>query len=163
MISRRIGATGRRAVAVLVFGLVACASVGPVPAPAGSSIRVEPRTALAFHDRVTLFYDRLLLRRFNTLETFNDPLLRDYFGSLDHFFDYYADLAQAFADANFEKSRPTEVEVQEFLFEDPRHAVVQVRFGGLDDRPLRPGRSAFVRWDRWERVDGDWWVVPSRL
>jgi hypothetical protein len=53
--------------------------------------------------------------------------------------------------------------VQEFAFEDAGRAQVQVRFAGEDRRPLRPGKVLLVRRDRWERVEGSWWIIPGKL
>lgn len=157
-------AAGRRCTwALLVLLTTACASSGTISEPPGGSVAVGPETALAFHRRAEAFYRRLIQRRFNTIETFNDSVLREHFASVDLFFDYYADLAQSLADAHFEKSRPLEVEVEEFLFEDRERARVQLRFVGADDRPLRPGKTTLVREDRWERSEGTWWITPGKL
>jgi hypothetical protein len=102
-------------------------------------------------------------RRFNTLETFNDPLLREKFRTENRFFDYYADLADGLNIANFERSRPIRIDIQGFIFESPLLVRVQVRFVGEDDRPLRPNKTSLVRLDRWERADGRWWVAPEKL
>jgi hypothetical protein len=144
--------------------LTACAfGRGPIPEPAGGSVPVSPETSLSFYAQANAFYARLLQRRFNTLETFNDPLLREHFRTENRFFDYYADLAQSLYGANFERSRPIAVGVQGFIFETPFLVHVQVRFVGEDRRPLRPDKIALVRLDRWERVDGRWWVTPEKL
>ena len=90
-------------------------------------------------------------------------MLRQRFESQDLFFDYYADLAQTFSDANFDKSRPEKAEVQEFAFEDVDQVRVQVLFVGEDDRPLRPGHVRLIRRDRWRERDGQWWIVPGKL
>jgi hypothetical protein len=119
--------------------------------------------ALGLRKRVDGFYLRLAHRRFNTLETYNDRIMREHFRSGALFLDYYADLAQAFDDAHFEKRRPLRVEIQELRFEDPANARVQVRFVGADDRPLRPGRVELVRTDRWEWAEGAWFVRPGKL
>jgi hypothetical protein len=126
-------------------------------------VAVASEAALTFQKRADGFYLRLTHRRFNTLETFNDFVLRDHFQSPDLFFDYYADLAQALSDAHFDKSRPFGVRVEEFLFEDGRTARVQVRFQGWDGRPLRPGATDLVRIDRWDWADGTWWLHPGKL
>jgi len=146
----------------LALGL-GCFSALRLPAPEAGSTAVSPEVALEFHQRAEVFYTRLLLRRFDTLETFGDPVLRKHFASTDVFLDYYADLAHAFSEAHFQKSRPQRVEIQEFLFEDPEHVRVQVRFVGRDGRPLRPDNTALVRRDRWVRADRTWWLVPSRI
>jgi hypothetical protein len=150
-------------VAAVLLGSACAPSGGHIPLPAGGSVAVDSETAVSFHRRVEAFYQRLIRRRFNALETFEDPMLRDYFRSPDLFFDYYADLAQALAEAHFEKSRPLGFEVQEFAFEGAGRAQVQVRFAGEDDRPLRPGKTSLVRRDRWEWAEGSWWIIPGKL
>jgi hypothetical protein len=90
--------------------------------------------------------------------------MRDHFASLDLFFDYYADLSEDLVAENFERSRPTDVSVLEFLFEGPETAYVLVRFRGNDGRPLRrPGTVQLVRVDRWEWAEGAWRVRPGKL
>jgi hypothetical protein len=158
---RRVIRAAMAAAALLALG---CASSGGhIPAPAAGTVAVGPATALAFHARAEAFYQRLIRRRFNALETFNDPFLREHFRSEDRFFDYYAALAQALDEADFEKSRPTRVEVEEFLFETPTSVRVQVRFKGEDDRPLRVDATYLVRLDRWEHGEENWWITPGKL
>jgi hypothetical protein len=153
----------RRAAALVALALAtACAGTPALDAPHGG-VSVAPEVALALRHRVDGFYLRLAHRRFNTLETYNDFIMRDHFASLDLFFDYYADLAEDLAAARFDRSRPTEVEVLEFLFEDPTTAQVLVRFVGDDGRPLRPGTVELVRTDRWEFAEGTWWLRPGKV
>lgn len=147
---------------VLVLALAACAGPPGLDAPHGG-VAVAPEVALALRHRVDGFYLRLAHRRFDTLETYNDFIMRDHFASLDLFFDYYADLSEDLVAANFERSRPAEVSVLEFLFENPETAYVLVRFRGNDGRPLRPGTVQLVRIDRWEWADGAWRVRPGKL
>ncbi|MDJ0849180.1 MAG: hypothetical protein QNK04_12455 [Myxococcota bacterium] len=157
---------GRALAPLLLLALVApgCrSSVGHVPPPEGGSVAVGPAEALAFQSRAESFYERLIQRRFNALETFNDPFLREHFQTVDRFFDYYASLATDFDEANFEKSRPSRVAVLEFVFEDPTTVRVLVTFTGDDDRPLRPNLVHLVRLDRWERADATWWISPGKL
>jgi hypothetical protein len=142
---------------------LACASPGSIPEPAGGSVAVASDTALALHQGTESFYGRLVQRRVNTLETFNDPVLRGFFRSEDLFFDYYADLAQSLGDAHFEKSRPFAVEVQEMIFEDGERARVQVLFRGWDSRPLRPNRVSLVRRDLWLYEREAWSITPGKL
>jgi hypothetical protein len=147
---------------VLPAGEMACARA---PEPAGElrSVAVPPDTALQLRRRVEGFYLRLAGRRFNTLETYSDRIMREHFRSPNLFLDYYADLAQAFADAHLEKRRPLRVDVLELRFEDARQARVEVRFVGEDDRPLRPFEVSLLRVDRWEWSDGTWWVQPGKI
>ena len=166
---RRLGARrgGRVSAALAVFALLAssagCRSAGPVPEPLTGSVPVSPAASLAFYMQASEFYDGLVQRRFNTLETFNDPLLRGQFQSESRFFDYYADLADSLNQADFERSRPVRVDIQDFIFENPWLVHVQLRFVGEDDRPLRPNKTTLGRLDRWERVDGQWWLAPEKL
>ena len=154
----------RAAATLLALCAAACASEPPpLPAPEHGAVAVAPELALALRHRVEGFYLRLAHRRFDTLETYNDFIMRDHFASLDLFFDYYADLAEDLAAAQFERSRPSEVDVLEFLFEDAKTAEVLVRFRGNDGRPLRPGSVELVRSDRWEWSEGTWWVRPGKL
>ena len=160
---RGVSRTGCAAVAV-VLAVTACGGrLARIPAPEGGAVAVDSDAALEFQKRTDGFYLRLAHRRFNTLETFNDFVLRDHFQSPDLFFDYYADLAQALTDSHFDKSRPFGVRVDGFLFEDARTARVQVRFDGRDGRPLRPGNTELIRLDRWDWADGTWWLHPGKL
>jgi hypothetical protein len=152
----------RTSLLVLLLG-VACASAGAIPEPEGISVAVPADTALGLHLGTESFYGRLVQRRVNALETFNDPVLRKYFRSEDLFFDYYAELAQSLADAHFEKSRPFAVEVQEMIFESAELARVQVVFRGYDNRPLRPNRVALVRRDQWRYEKESWSITPGKL
>jgi hypothetical protein len=150
--------------AALLVALGCGPTVGHIDAPEGGTVAVGPATALAFQARAEAFYARLIKRRFNALETFNDPFLREHFRSVDRFFDYYASLATDLDDANFQKSRPNAVEVQEFVFASPTEARVLVLFTGKDDRPLRGAANVgLLRLDRWERSEERWWIRPGKL
>ena len=147
----------------VLFCSACSSSSGHIPKPPSGSVGVAGGYAIDFLRRTETFYKTLIRRRFNTLETFNDRVLRDHFQTPDAFFDYYADLAQSLHEARFERSRPADVEVEEFLFENRFTAQVQVRFVGEDNRPLNPGTAVLIRLDRWERVDGRWWIRPGKL
>jgi hypothetical protein len=151
------------AASALLGASIACLSAGPVPEPLTGSVPVSPAASLAFYMQASEFYQGLVQRRFNTLETFNDPLLRNQFQTESRFFDYYADLANSLNEADFERSRPVAAEVQDFIFENPWLVHVQVRFVGEDDRPLRPNKTSLGRLDRWERVDDRWFLAPEKL
>lgn len=154
-----------RLIACLVaISLLGCTGAGGrIPGPPDGGVAVTPEVALSFHERALGFYRRLVQRRFNTLETFNDRRLRQHFRTLDGFYDYYADVADRLHDAHFEKSRPVQVAIEEFVFDEPGAVRVQVRFVGNDDRPLRPTRTTLIRLDLWEFSDGNWWVAPGKL
>jgi hypothetical protein len=154
----------RKATLAAALFFAACSTTGgPVPAPPGGGVAVSPDSSLSFYFQANAFYARLIQRRFNTLETFNDPQLRDRFRTENRFFDYYADLAQCLHDAHFERSRPIAVEIDGFVFESSEAVRVQVRFVGEDNRPLRPNQVVLVRLDQWERADGRWWLTPGKL
>ena len=135
---------------------------GPVPDPAHGLELVEDPALLEFHARATAFYERLAQRRFDSIQTYQDEAIRDFFRSEAAFADYYADLTSALVEAHFEKNRPIALEVVEFALEGPGRARVSARFVGEDGRPLRRGEVEFERSDRWERIDGAWWIVPGR-
>ena len=120
----------RRAAAwIAAVALLGCASdVPPIPVEGSAGVSVGPAAALSFQRRADGFYLRLAHRRFNTLETFNDFILRDHFETVDLFFDYYADLAQALNAAHFERSRPERIQIEDFAFRDPRNVRVKVLF-----------------------------------
>lgn len=147
----------------MVLLAVACASAGAIPEPEGGTVAVAADTALSLHQGMQSFYGQLVQRRVNTLETFNDPVLRKFFRSEDLFFDYYAELAQSLSDAHFEKNRPFAVEVQEMVFESAEVARVQVVFRGYDRRPLRPNRVVLVRRDQWRYEKESWSILPGKL
>jgi hypothetical protein len=49
------------------------------------------------------------------------------------------------------------------LVDGPGRARVKVRIVGENALPLRIRRVILDREDRWERVGGEWWVVPGKL
>ncbi len=125
--------------------------------------RVESDAVIQFHARASSFYARLARRRFNSRATYRDERLRAFFETEVAFADYYADLAQALFEADFERSRPLSLEVLEFRFDAPGEARVQVRLTGDNARPLRPWRRVLEREDRWERREGRWSLVPGKI
>lgn len=139
---------------------------GPAPLrgdPSYGVAVVSDQAVVDFYERANLFYSRLARRRFNTLATYRDELLRDYFRSESSFSDYYADLAQAMDDAHFEQNRPLELHVLEFVVDGPGSARVTTRIVGENGLPLRWWSTRLDRVDRWERVDGSWWIIPGKL
>jgi hypothetical protein len=135
---------------------------GAPPDPEQGLVLVDDAALLEFHERASAFYERLAKRRFDSIQTYQDEGLRDYFRTDEAFADYYADLTAALVEAHFEKNRPVSLELVEFALEGPGRARVLARFVGEDGRPLRRGKVQFERNDRWERVDGAWWIVPGR-
>jgi hypothetical protein len=121
-------------------------------------VNPDPDAALGFYTRAEAFYARLAKRRLNALETFNDPFLRGHFRSKDAFFDYYADLAHQLDLAHFEKSRPSGVEVEEFVFETSSLAGAGPPAPTTADAPrcddAGPPRPLGAR-------HGAWWLIPE--
>jgi hypothetical protein len=124
---------------------------------------VSSEAVVDFYERAVFFYSRLARRRFNTLATFRDEFLRDYFRSEAAFSDFYADLADAMEVAHFEQNKPLSLDVVEFVVEGPGSARVTTRIVGDNGLPLRFWKTRIDRVDRWERVEGTWWIVPGKL
>jgi hypothetical protein len=124
---------------------------------------VSNEAVIEFYERAVFFYSRLARRRFNTLATFRDELLRDFFRSESAFSDYYADLADAMEVSHFEQNRPLSLDVVEFAVDGPGSARVTTRIVGNNGLPLRFWKTRLDRVDRWERVEGTWWIVPGKL
>jgi hypothetical protein len=164
MMRLRTGLTSlaRTGLAALALAALGCGGAAQLEAPVTGSVAVSSQAAMDLQRRTTGFYLRLADRRFNSLETYHDFIMRGHFRTPELFLDYYADLAESLAEAHFERSSPVGVEVGEFLFEDALSARVEVRFIGGDDRPLRPGHVDVVRIDHWEWADGTWWIQPGR-
>ncbi len=135
---------------------------GPAPDPAQGLTVVEDPALVEFYERASAFYGRLARRRFDSIQTYQDEALRDYFRSEEAFADYYAALADALVEAHFEKNRPLALEVVEIALEGPGRARVSTRFVGRDGRPLRRGEVSLERTDRWARREGAWFIVPGR-
>ncbi len=129
------------------------------------------------------FYLRIESRRFNSIATYQDPSLREFFRSDQAWSDYYAHLVQKLEENYFEAVRPTRVEVTSIEFEVPEEsppapgagpsggaaeppppsALVTVRFVGENGRPLRWWTTEMTRVDRWTRLDDRWWIIPGKL
>jgi hypothetical protein len=150
--------------ALLLATILAGGCGGPEgPTPAGPVEVVSEGAVVEFYDRASAFYARLAGRRFNTLATYQDADLRQYFRGEPAFADWYAELADQLATFHFEKNRPLTLEVEEFLVDGPGRARVRVEIVGENSLPLRFWETRLVREDRWERQDGQWWVVPGKL
>ena len=136
---------------------------GPSPDLAVGLSVVENTEVQAFYQRASNFYAQLAGRRFNTLATYRDPRLRDYFKSDSNYIDYYASMTQALRFTAFEQNTPLQVDVLEVQVEAPGRARVVTRVVGANALPLRWWETELHRVDRWERSDGIWWLVPGRL
>ena len=136
---------------------------GPTPDLAQGVAVVDNEAVASFYQRAQGFYGRLAGRRFNTLSTYRDPFFREFFRTERAHADYYADLTQALRLAHFEQNTPVALDVVELRLEGPGRAVVRTRIVGENDQPLRWWETELMREDRWERSDGDWWIVPGAI
>ncbi len=119
-----------------------------------------------------VFYQRIANRRFNSIATFQDPALREFFVNGDAFADYYADLAQALATARFEANRPLRISLLEFELSEPAdptgasdlvRVLIHVHFEGENARPLRWWSTRLLRVDQWELRGGRWVIAPGKV
>jgi len=131
------------------------------PAPGSGVVVLDASPELEFYQQASQFYQRLTGSRFNSLSTFRDPSLREYFESEESFSDYFADLAQDLAEAHFARNQPVSSVVEEFSVDGPGKARVRTRVVGDNGQPLRFWSTSLVREDRWERRDGRWWIIPG--
>jgi hypothetical protein len=111
----------------------------------------------------SVFYSRASSRRFNSVSTFHDPGLREFFASEESFADYFANFVEVLTDGHFERNRVIQVRLEEIVFEDPSAALVRVRLWGDNAQPLRWWRVNLLREDRWVSEEGRWWIVPGKL
>jgi len=110
-----------------------------------------------------LFYERVEARRFDSLATFEDPALREFFRSEQAFADYYAAFAEALTQARFESNRPTAVRLESMARTGPATVRVRVRFRGENALPLRWWSTYASREDTWNFSQGRWWIVPGKV
>ena len=174
MRQRHVGAGGGRAgVALMILCLlVGCASWSAGSWGKGAQYEgfnpdsVNRGGAADFTILVPLskiFYERVTARRFNSLATYEDPALREFFRSQESFSDYYAAMAEALVRANFEYNRPTAVRLEAMTRTGPNRVDIRVYFRGENAKPLRFWSTHLVRTDRWEFSGGRWWVVPGKI
>jgi hypothetical protein len=140
---------------LLPFG---CASAPEVNESSDSASDLE-----FVNDLARIFYDRVSNRRFNSIATFQDPGLHEFFDSEESFADYFAELVQHLTDAYFEQVRANVVTIESLEQVDPDLVLVTVTFEGENGRPLRWWDVRLTRVDRWKRTDGHWWIVPGKV
>lgn len=171
---RRAGSLRASALGLLVLAVVAagCTSTGQSNwGKHAEYVGFDPQTlnrggAADFTILIPLskiFYGRITARRFNSLATYEDPALREFFMSREAFSDYYAALAEALARANFEYNRPTAIWLQSIRRSGPNQVEIRVRLRGENAKPLRFWSTHLVRTDLWEFSRGRWWVVPGKV
>ena len=124
---------------------------------------VERRSLTRMSQLADIFYQRLSHRRVNSISTFHDPALREFFHSPEAFADYYADFADDLAMASFEYNRPNSFVIEDFEFESDGSVQIRIVFTGESNKPLRFWNTRLLRSDRWEYADGRWWITPGKL
>lgn len=132
---------------------------------AGSDFEAGDRASLTRLSQLAeIFYERLAHRRVNSISTYHDPALREFFRSEEAFADYYADLVQALDIAHFEANRPREIALESLHVEQAAdRAVAVVRFVGNNALPLRFWSVDYARRDVWQRSGDRWWIIPGKL
>jgi len=110
-----------------------------------------------------VFYVRIINRRFNSLSTFHDPALRELFLTPEAFADYFASFADALDQAHFDALRPLWVRLERLEVSAPDEVLVTVRLRGENALPLRWWNVELLRVDRWEKVSGQWRIIPGKL
>ena len=147
----------------LLWGSAGCGVFSEPVTALGPATLVDDAAVIDFYRSARSFYSRLPGRRFNSLGTFRDPTLREYFRDDVAFSDYYSALAGDLVDRDAERNQPQEVTIEEFQVDGTGAARVRVRIRCEHALPLRWWHVDVVREDHWERHDGRWWIVPNAL
>lgn len=156
----------RRALVLALFGAIvlSCGSSSlRDPGAAAARAAMEAPEAEVLRRLATVFYGRLTNRRVDSIATFKDPALREFFRSAAAFADYYADLVQALTSHHFKGGRATKVELIGLSRGEPGEIGLRLRFTGRNGLPLRFWRTSVVREDQWRRMDGRWWIIPGKV
>jgi len=124
---------------------------------------VEAIDVVGFAERIEGFYELLEETPIDTYYTYENPNLRRFFRAEAAFADYYASLANQVRKVDLRYSSADEVVVKEFRFDGPTRAVVDVQLVGSHQRRLRFWDIEITRTDVWNRIDGEWVLVPAKL
>lgn len=124
----------------------------------------ERRSLSRLSQVADIFYQRLSHRRVNSIATFHDPALREFFHSEEAFADYYADLVENLSREHFQANRPQQIDLLSLHVEPAAsRAVAVVKFQGDNALPLRFWSVDYSRRDIWELSQDRWWIVPRKL
>jgi hypothetical protein len=110
-----------------------------------------------------IFYGRITSRRFNSRATFEDPSVRQFFPDVASYSDYYAALVDALDRANIRYNRPTRVELLGVEVSETGNLMLDLRFVGRNDLPLRWWSTSLARKDEWRWQEGRWFLVPGKV
>ena len=148
---------------LVLLGAVGCAEIPGPRLDENAPVVAGVEGPWDLRERAAAFYGHLIDRRVNSLDTYDDPALRDFFASHESFSNYYANLAEALDQAYFEDNRPVSARVEQIQAAEAGRAQLRVRFRGENRLPLRWWSVYLIREDRWERRDERWWIVPEKL
>lgn len=124
----------------------------------------ERRDLIKLRELAGIFYGRAEDRRLNSIATYHDPAMHEFFQTPEAFADYYADLVQALTVHHFEAIRPTSVRVENFeIAEGVDRVRISVRFRGKNGRPARWWSTRYLRQDEWILKQDRWWIIPGKL
>ncbi len=149
----------RLACALVPVVLCACGLSG---GRAGAVATEEPE-AVIFARRISAFYSLLEDVPIDAYFTYESRELRSFFENDGAFSDYYASLAGDIRKAAFRNGRAERVQIEEFRFERPGEARVELTLVGRHIRRLRFWERKVQRTDTWRQVEGVWMVTPSKL
>ncbi len=126
-------------------------------------IAADETEARIFAERIQGFYAELEDIPIDTLFVFKNRELRAYFENDRAFSDYYASLAGDLRDSAFANGRAERVEIDEFRFQSPGEATVDLTLVGHHMRRLRFWEMKMRRTDSWRQIEGIWMLNPSKL
>lgn len=175
---KHFGAFGLAALFVtIVCVLAGCAGPGFVEEEATSTWAAElteteqaafraelpPKAVAELVPLSEVFYERIASRRFNSRATFEDPSIRQFFPSVAAYSDYYAALVDALDQANLRYNRATQVELLGIDVSENGNLLLELKFIGRNDLPLRWWSATLLRTDEWTWQEGRWFVVPGKV
>ena len=147
----------------VLLGLLAVVALSACIRPPLMPLEPDTAEVKELESLILVFYSRVSNRRFNSISTFHDPALREFFKTPEAFADYYADFAQDLTVAHFDYNRPTSFQILGLEVLSPNRAKVEVLLEGANNLPMRFWKTAMVRVDQWERADDRWWIIPGKL
>jgi hypothetical protein len=77
--------------------------------------------------------------------------------------DYYAALVDALDRANIRYNRPTRIELLGVEVSETGNLMLDLRFVGRNDLPLRWWNTSLARKDEWRWQEGRWFLVPGKV
>ncbi len=128
-----------------------------------STVEVDVMDVVRFSERIESFYSALENVPIDAVMTFENPALPTFFASESAYMDYYSSLANQVRRENILNTRPRRVTVNEFRFQGPDEALVEVTLSGPYRRRLWPWEIEVERVDTWKRLDGVWLLTPDKL